>query len=135
MHSNNEVGTIQPIRKISHIIRQFNSATDACVLLHSDAAQSLGKVSAHTHTHTHAHTHTHTHIHTHARTHIHTHIHTAPCAPMFPPSLSPLPFSILPLPHTNISCLYHLPSFCNSIPSGDSGRNVYGCRPAHHRGP
>ncbi|KAJ1430628.1 pyridoxal phosphate-dependent transferase [Ochromonadaceae sp. CCMP2298] len=45
MHSNNEVGTIQPMRKISSVIRAFNAATDSCVLLHSDAAQSLGKVT------------------------------------------------------------------------------------------
>jgi len=37
MHSNNEVGTIQPIREISKIAKQHN------VLLHSDAAQSVGK--------------------------------------------------------------------------------------------
>jgi len=38
MHANNEVGTIQPIAEISHITRA------AGVLLHSDAAQSVGKI-------------------------------------------------------------------------------------------
>ncbi len=38
MHANNEVGTLQPIAELSTIARQ------AGVLLHSDAAQSLGKV-------------------------------------------------------------------------------------------
>jgi cysteine desulfurase len=38
MHANNEVGTIQPIAAISRITRE------AGVLLHSDAAQSVGKV-------------------------------------------------------------------------------------------
>ncbi|MDX8411150.1 MAG: cysteine desulfurase family protein [Mariprofundaceae bacterium] len=40
MHANNEVGTIQPIAEISRITR------DQGVLLHTDAAQSLGKVPA-----------------------------------------------------------------------------------------
>ena len=39
MHANNEVGTIQPIKEIAKI------ATEAGVLLHSDAAQSLGKIA------------------------------------------------------------------------------------------
>src|SRR5215510_7627730 len=38
MHANNEVGTIQPIEEIAKI------AKEAGVLLHSDAAQSLGKI-------------------------------------------------------------------------------------------
>ena len=38
MHANNEVGTIQPIAEISQVTRE------AGVLLHSDAAQSAGKV-------------------------------------------------------------------------------------------
>ncbi len=38
MHSNNEVGTLQPIEKISEIARSKN------ILFHSDAAQSTGKV-------------------------------------------------------------------------------------------
>jgi cysteine desulfurase len=39
MHSNNEVGTLQPIREIAAIAR------NAGVLTHSDAAQSVGKVT------------------------------------------------------------------------------------------
>jgi cysteine desulfurase len=39
MHSNNEVGTLQPIKEIGAITRQRG------VLLHTDAAQSLGKVA------------------------------------------------------------------------------------------
>jgi cysteine desulfurase len=38
MHSNNEVGTLQPIKEIATLTRQRG------VLLHTDAAQSLGKV-------------------------------------------------------------------------------------------
>jgi cysteine desulfurase len=39
MHANNEVGTIQPIEEISQI------AHEAGILLHSDAAQSVGKIN------------------------------------------------------------------------------------------
>jgi len=39
MHANNEVGTIQPIEEIAQI------AHEAGILLHSDAAQSVGKMS------------------------------------------------------------------------------------------
>ncbi len=39
MHSNNEVGTLMPIRDVAAICREHG------VLLHTDAAQSLGKVS------------------------------------------------------------------------------------------
>ncbi len=38
MHSNNEVGTLQPIKEIAALTRERG------VLLHTDAAQSLGKV-------------------------------------------------------------------------------------------
>ncbi len=38
MHSNNEVGTLQPIREIAAIARERG------ILMHTDAAQSLGKV-------------------------------------------------------------------------------------------
>ena len=38
MHANNEVGTIQPVKEISEITKHNN------VLLHTDAAQSAGKV-------------------------------------------------------------------------------------------
>jgi len=39
MHANNEVGTIQPITEISRLAREHN------VILHSDAAQSAGKIA------------------------------------------------------------------------------------------
>jgi cysteine desulfurase len=39
MHANNEIGTIQPIREISLIAREHD------VLMHTDAAQSLGKIA------------------------------------------------------------------------------------------
>ena len=38
MHANNEVGTIQPISEISKIARKHN------ILVHTDAAQSVGKI-------------------------------------------------------------------------------------------
>jgi len=38
MHSNNEVGSIQPIKEISMIAKKNN------IVIHTDAAQSLGKV-------------------------------------------------------------------------------------------
>ena len=41
MHANNEIGTIEPIRSISEVCR------DLGVLLHTDAAQSVGKISTH----------------------------------------------------------------------------------------
>lgn len=41
MHANNEVGTLQPIRAISDLVRPRG------VLLHTDAAQSIGKVPVH----------------------------------------------------------------------------------------
>ncbi|CAB1074673.1 Cysteine desulfurase (EC [Olavius algarvensis Delta 1 endosymbiont] len=40
MHANNEVGTIQPIAEISELSRNHD------ILLHTDAAQSLGKIPA-----------------------------------------------------------------------------------------
>lgn len=40
MHANNEVGTVQPIREIARIARE------AGVLVHTDAAQSVGKIAA-----------------------------------------------------------------------------------------
>lgn len=39
MHANNEVGTVQPLAEIARITREHG------VLLHSDAAQSVGKIS------------------------------------------------------------------------------------------
>lgn len=44
MHSNNEVGTIQPIRDIALVIKNFNLKNNVNILLHSDGAQSAGKV-------------------------------------------------------------------------------------------
>ena len=44
MHSNNEVGTLQPIRDISIAIKNFNTVEGTNILLHSDGAQSIGKV-------------------------------------------------------------------------------------------
>lgn len=41
MHANNEVGTIQPIAEIARTTRE------AGILLHSDAAQSVGKIDTH----------------------------------------------------------------------------------------
>ena len=38
MHANNEVGTLQPIREIAEL------RASASVLVHTDAAQSVGKV-------------------------------------------------------------------------------------------
>ena len=40
MHANNEIGTIQPLNEIANIAKKHN------ILLHSDAAQSVGKVPA-----------------------------------------------------------------------------------------
>ena len=42
MHSNNEVGTIQPIREIGLRITQYNTDNKCQILFHSDAAQSIG---------------------------------------------------------------------------------------------
>ena len=50
MHSNNEVGTIQPIRLIGEAISAYNETLRMTpdmhheVLFHSDGAQSLGKI-------------------------------------------------------------------------------------------
>lgn len=44
MHSNNEVGSMQPIRDISKRIETYNAANKTQVLFHTDGAQSIGKV-------------------------------------------------------------------------------------------
>ncbi|HET8843398.1 MAG TPA: cysteine desulfurase family protein [Ktedonobacteraceae bacterium] len=41
MHANNETGTLQPLKEIAQIVHQRGS------LLHSDGAQSVGKISVH----------------------------------------------------------------------------------------
>jgi cysteine desulfurase len=41
MHANNEVGTIQPIEKISRIAKEHS------IVMHTDAAQSIGKIPTH----------------------------------------------------------------------------------------
>ena len=43
MHANNEVGTIQPIREIARIAREYGA------LFHTDAAQSVGKIPTDVH--------------------------------------------------------------------------------------
>ncbi len=40
MYANNEIGTIEPIQKISKIIRQFNKKNSTNILLHVDACQA-----------------------------------------------------------------------------------------------
>ncbi|KAL9651659.1 hypothetical protein ABK040_001604 [Willaertia magna] len=47
MHSNNEVGTLQPIREIGKILFNFikeNNLNENSILFHTDAAQSIGKL-------------------------------------------------------------------------------------------
>jgi cysteine desulfurase len=44
MHSNNEIGTLQNIKKINEI-KTANSAGDNDIMIHSDIAQSIGKVA------------------------------------------------------------------------------------------
>jgi cysteine desulfurase len=46
MHSNNEVGSIQPIKSIAEQCKRRASQMSPCghVLVHTDAAQSIGKV-------------------------------------------------------------------------------------------
>lgn len=42
MYANNEIGTIQPIKEISNIIKKFNKENDADVVFHTDACQAAG---------------------------------------------------------------------------------------------
>jgi len=44
MHSNNETGTIQPIKQIVKVVRNYSKINHVDIKVHSDAAQSLGKV-------------------------------------------------------------------------------------------
>ncbi len=44
MHANNEIGTIEPIEKISKIIKTQNSKLKTQIYFHSDAAQTFGKI-------------------------------------------------------------------------------------------
>ena len=44
MHSNNEVGTMQPIQAIANIVKIYNEENKTRILFHTDAAQSIGKV-------------------------------------------------------------------------------------------
>eukprot|EP01041_Mallomonas_annulata_P011804 gene11804-24727_t len=44
MHANNEVGTLQPLYRISQLITKFNEQFHTKILFHTDAAQSIGKV-------------------------------------------------------------------------------------------
>ena len=44
MHSNNEVGTINPIAEIAAVLRAARGSGERPILFHSDTSQSLGKV-------------------------------------------------------------------------------------------
>jgi len=44
MHANNEIGTIEPIEKISKIIKTQNSKLKTQIYFHTDAAQTFGKI-------------------------------------------------------------------------------------------
>ena len=44
MHSNNESGTLQPIQDICKAVKEYSERMKLRILVHSDAAQSLGKV-------------------------------------------------------------------------------------------
>ena len=49
MHANNEIGTIQPIRELAKIVRDFKKKTKAKYpLLHTDACQSFGYLDVNT---------------------------------------------------------------------------------------
>jgi cysteine desulfurase len=45
MHSNNELGTLQPIREIGELIREQREAGRRHIYFHTDAVQSIGKVA------------------------------------------------------------------------------------------
>jgi cysteine desulfurase len=44
MHANNEIGTLQPIHKIHQALEEFKTKTGVKIYLHTDAAQSVGKI-------------------------------------------------------------------------------------------
>jgi len=45
IHASNEIGTIQPVKKIGEIIKKFNSKNPKSkIYFHTDAAQSFGKI-------------------------------------------------------------------------------------------
>jgi cysteine desulfurase len=43
MHSNNEIGTLQPIREIAALVKERRAAGQKHLYLHTDAVQSIGK--------------------------------------------------------------------------------------------
>ena len=43
MHSNNEIGTINPIKNLCKIAKEYNNS----ILFHSDTSQSIGKIPVH----------------------------------------------------------------------------------------
>jgi cysteine desulfurase len=45
MHSNNEIGTLQPIGEIGQIVKERRLAGHKHLFLHTDAVQSIGKVA------------------------------------------------------------------------------------------
>ncbi|MBK8314351.1 MAG: cysteine desulfurase NifS [Acidobacteria bacterium] len=45
MHSNNELGTLQPIREIGELVREQREAGRRHLYFHTDAVQSIGKVA------------------------------------------------------------------------------------------
>ena len=44
MHANNEIGTIEPIKEISKVLKEINKTRKDKILLHTDAVQTAGKV-------------------------------------------------------------------------------------------
>ena len=44
MTVNNEVGTIEPVKEISNIIKRFNENNKTNIIFHSDAVQAFGKI-------------------------------------------------------------------------------------------
>ena len=44
MHSNNEIGTLEPIADVVRIVNEYSKTNGRRILVHTDAAQSCGKV-------------------------------------------------------------------------------------------